>query len=71
MYFIGALGETGTEVEWGLQTLFHLAQTWDCVLILDEADVFLAERTLQDIGRNGIVSGERLIFGMWRVANNI
>jgi hypothetical protein len=53
------LGETGYQVEVGLQRLFRLAQAWGCVLLLDEADVFLAERTLQDMKRNGIVSGEK------------
>jgi hypothetical protein len=55
----GALGEMAELVERGLQKLFRLAQAWDCILLLDEADVFLAERTLQDINRNGIVSGRR------------
>ncbi|KAL3426688.1 AAA family ATPase [Phlyctema vagabunda] len=52
----GSLGKSAEQVESGLQRLFRLAQAWDCVLLLDEADVFLAERTLQDMTRNGIVS---------------
>lgn len=39
--------------------MFRLSQAWDCILLLDEADVFLAERTLQIMNRNGIVSGRR------------
>ncbi|KAJ0342505.1 hypothetical protein KNSL1_010686 [Colletotrichum chrysophilum] len=29
---------------------------WNCVLLLDEADVYLAERNIHDLDRNGIVS---------------
>ncbi|GJC87901.1 hypothetical protein ColLi_10739 [Colletotrichum liriopes] len=33
-----------------------MAQAWDCVLLLDEADVFLAERSQDNIERNALVS---------------
>lgn len=52
----GDLGLTAAEVERELQEKFHLAELWDCVLLLDEADVFLAERTRHDIQRNSLVS---------------
>lgn len=39
-----------------LKEKFHLAELWDCVLLLDEADVFLAQRTRTDIKRNSLVS---------------
>ena len=32
----------GWEVEERLEDIFRLAHLWDCVLLLDEADVFLA-----------------------------
>ena len=54
----GDLGVTAESVEEALEEKFHLAQIWDCVLLLDEADVFLAERTREDIKRNALVSGE-------------
>lgn len=41
-----------------LQEAFELAQLWNCVLLLDEADVFLAQRSEHDIQRNALVSGE-------------
>ena len=31
------------------------------VLLLDEADIFLEERTLSDLERNSLVSGEHLL----------
>ncbi|KAH8745241.1 hypothetical protein BGZ57DRAFT_975572 [Hyaloscypha finlandica] len=52
----GDLGTTATEVEKALETSFNLASRWGCVLLLDEADVFLAERSRLDFTRNGLVS---------------
>lgn len=55
---IGDLGLVAEEVEAKLARIFHLAEQWDCVLLLDEADVFLAERTKTDLQHNSLVSGE-------------
>ncbi|OJJ42682.1 hypothetical protein ASPZODRAFT_137069 [Penicilliopsis zonata CBS 506.65] len=52
----GDLGTTAKEVEKALETNFALANRWDCILLLDEADVFLAERTKEDFKRNGLVA---------------
>ncbi|KAH0497735.1 hypothetical protein TgHK011_005021 [Trichoderma gracile] len=52
----GDLGTTAAEVEKALEMNFALANRWDCVLLLDEADVFLAERTKEDFKRNGLVA---------------
>ncbi|KAL6879292.1 hypothetical protein J3F83DRAFT_296391 [Trichoderma novae-zelandiae] len=52
----GDLGTTAAEVEKALETNFALANRWDCILLLDEADVFLAERTKEDFKRNGLVA---------------
>ncbi|KAL7941801.1 hypothetical protein V8C42DRAFT_333749 [Trichoderma barbatum] len=52
----GDLGTTAAEVEKALETNFALANRWDCILLLDEADVFLAERTKEDFVRNGLVA---------------
>ncbi|PVH90321.1 P-loop containing nucleoside triphosphate hydrolase protein, partial [Periconia macrospinosa] len=51
----GDLGTTATEVEKALETSFNLASRWGCVLLLDEADVFLAERSRLDFTRNGLI----------------
>jgi hypothetical protein len=34
-----------------------MAQAWECVLLLDEADIFLAARNIQNENRNALVSG--------------
>ncbi|CAJ0551548.1 Ff.00g114780.m01.CDS01 [Fusarium sp. VM40] len=52
----GDLGSTAKEVEDALQKNFALANRWGCILLLDEADVFLAERRRDDFTRNGLVS---------------
>ena len=52
----GDLGTTAADVERELSDTFHLAELWDCVLLLDEADVFLARRTKYDVKRNSLVS---------------
>ena len=54
----GDLGLTPTDVEAKLQQVFRLAQAWDCVMLLDEADIFLAQRTATDTERNALVSGK-------------
>lgn len=52
----GDLGLTASRVEEELSDKFHLAEKWNCVLLLDEADVFLAQRTRTDVKRNSLVS---------------
>ncbi|KAL9037100.1 MAG: hypothetical protein Q9214_005846 [Letrouitia sp. 1 TL-2023] len=52
----GDIGETATAVEANLGKNFQLAHKWGCVLLLDEADVFMAKRTGSDIQRNSLVS---------------
>lgn len=52
-------GDMGTEpeaVEKYLESVFYLGQIWDCVVLLDEAEVFLEQRNLQDLKRNALVS---------------
>ncbi|KAJ9156114.1 AAA family ATPase [Pleurostoma richardsiae] len=52
----GDIGETATEVERNLYHNFRLAHKWGCVLLLDEADVFLAKRNKSDLRRNAVTS---------------
>lgn len=53
----GDIGETAEQVEKNLTACFRMADRWGCVLLLDEADVFLAERSKVDLRRNALVSG--------------
>ena len=52
-------GDLGTEpelLEVKLKEVFEYAVTWKAILLLDEADIFLQERDVQDVKRNALVS---------------
>lgn len=49
-------GISAKEVEQNLETFFILARKWGCVLLLDEADVFLGARDKGDIRQVSLVS---------------
>jgi len=53
----GDLGTDIDEVEKRLSTALELATTWNAVVLIDEADVFLEERRNDNLQRNGLVSG--------------
>jgi SpoVK/Ycf46/Vps4 family AAA+-type ATPase len=55
-------GSTAQEVERNLEKFFDLARKWGCVLLLDEADVFLSAREKGDIRQNSLVSGGSIQF---------
>lgn len=52
----GDIGTDAAGVEVKLQQVLGLGKKWGCVVLLDEADLFLEERSLQDLGRNALVS---------------
>jgi ATPase family associated with various cellular activities (AAA) len=58
LYMVSA-GELGTDprvLERSLTDILDIAHAWGAVLLLDEADVFLEERSIHDIHRNALVS---------------
>ncbi|KAJ5452767.1 ATPase AAA-type core [Penicillium cf. griseofulvum] len=52
----GDIGTKPEEVEKYLESVLHLGKIWNCVVLLDEADVFLEQRGLEDLNRNALVS---------------
>ncbi|KAJ5513573.1 ATPase AAA-type core [Penicillium fimorum] len=52
----GDVGTKPEEVEKYLESVLHLGKIWNCVVLLDEADVFLEQRSLEDLNRNALVS---------------
>jgi len=52
----GDIGTSAEAVEKYLNTVLHLGKIWNCVLLLDEADIFLEERSMSDLKRNSLVS---------------
>lgn len=51
----GSLGTTADTIQANLKTIFQRAQRWGCVLLLDEADVFVVQRG-NNIQQNTIVA---------------
>ena len=39
-----------------LKEVFNYAVAWKAILLLDEADIFLQERSIDDVNRNALVS---------------
>ncbi|KAM0388622.1 hypothetical protein ACHAQC_009659 [Fusarium culmorum] len=52
----GDIGTKAEDVERYLNVVLHLGKTWGCVVLLDEADVFLEQRSLVNLERNALVS---------------
>lgn len=52
----GELGDSSTTVQKQLEAILELAETWNAVLLLDEADVFLTKRDDINLARNAITS---------------
>jgi SpoVK/Ycf46/Vps4 family AAA+-type ATPase len=52
----GDIGLEPADVEEQLEEHTSIADKWGCVLLLDEADVFLMQRTWKEINRNALVS---------------
>ena len=51
----GDLGITAAEVEKTLGSVLDLCQTWDALVLIDEADIFLEARNSTEIQRNALV----------------
>jgi hypothetical protein len=52
------IGIEAKEVEHNLTTHFKTAKSWDAVVLIDEADVFLAYRDVQDLKRSSLVASK-------------
>ena len=52
----GDLGTNAEHLEENLLEITSLTYKWGAIILIDEADVYLAERSLQDVQRNALVS---------------
>jgi len=52
----GDLGTTASSVDEALTTIFKITAIWNALVTIDEADVFLEERSLHDLERNAMVA---------------
>jgi hypothetical protein len=74
----GELGELASAVEESLETILELSAKWGAILLLDECDIFLEQRTRVDIQRNRLVSSKwtsellfPVSFNVYERTNNI
>jgi hypothetical protein len=51
------IGISPEDVERNLTENFKKAKRWGAVLLVDEADVFMERRSVQDLNRNSLVAG--------------
>ncbi|KAL8845635.1 MAG: hypothetical protein Q9198_011396, partial [Flavoplaca austrocitrina] len=56
MMSAGDLGLDSQNVESSLSNVLEMSTKWNAVLLLDEADVFLEQRSAHDLERNKLVS---------------
>lgn len=63
----GNLGTTAAECEKALIEVLDLASSWNAILLIDEADVFLEQRSVHDLVRNGCVAGNVFCLLWWRL----
>lgn len=60
MMSAGDLGIEPAGVESALSNIMEMSTKWNAVLLLDEADVFLEQRSAHDLERNKLVSSKSL-----------
>ena len=53
---VGELGTNVVSLEKKLNDILEIANSWDAVILIDEADIFMEARNKSDIERNGMVS---------------
>jgi hypothetical protein len=51
------MGVTASEVEENFNRFFELGERWGAVVLMDEADIYLEQRTSENLERNSLVSG--------------
>ncbi|KXN93314.1 ATPase family AAA domain-containing protein 3B, partial [Leucoagaricus sp. SymC.cos] len=58
LYIVGAgdLGTNANILDKALEKVFNLATIWKAIVLIDEADVFLEQRSLKDLERNAMVA---------------
>lgn len=58
LYVIGGgdLGTTAASLDDALEKIFDVATAWKAIVLIDEADVFLEQRSLHDLERNAMVA---------------
>jgi len=63
----GDCGIAPDVLESKLSNTLMLAENWGAVLLLDEADVFLASRDYDNVNRNALVSSKTLPLPLYEI----
>lgn len=53
---LGELGTNVSDLEKSLNTILSLSERWDSIVLIDEADVFLEKRNIDNLERNAMVA---------------
>lgn len=53
----GEIGTNVSRVEGTLKKIFELGKRWNAIVLLDEADVIMSQRSSKELERNAIVAG--------------
>ncbi|CAA7269692.1 unnamed protein product [Cyclocybe aegerita] len=58
LYVVGGgdLGTSASSLDAALEKIFDVATAWKAIVLIDEADVFLEQRSLHDLERNAMVA---------------
>ncbi|RDX52360.1 P-loop containing nucleoside triphosphate hydrolase protein [Lentinus brumalis] len=58
LYVVGGgdLGTSASDLDAALNRVFDIATSWKAIVLIDEADVFLEQRSLHDMERNAMVA---------------
>lgn len=58
LYLIGGgdLGTKASDLDAALERIFDIATAWKAIVLIDEADVFLEQRSLHELERNAMVA---------------
>jgi len=54
--YVAGVDEISANVEQNLKKVFDLAAKWQAIVLIDEADVFLERRSVNDLARNALVA---------------
>ena len=70
LYVVGSgdLGTKPSDLDHNLERIFDIATCWHAIVLIDEADVFLEQRSLHDLERNAMVAVlcVQVAVGLWQ-----
>jgi hypothetical protein len=65
------LGSKAEHVQKKLDDFFALGERWGAIILLDEADVYLEQRSHENLERNGLVSGKNFADAILRIVKEL